>query len=47
MQALWLALHLPQLPLETHPGLPSPSAVAARGRVAAMRQPTQPVWRQG
>jgi len=35
MQALWLALHLPQLPLEAHPGLPSPSAVAARGRVLA------------
>ncbi|MCX7172638.1 MAG: DNA polymerase Y family protein [Proteobacteria bacterium] len=35
MQQLWLALHLPQLPLEAHPGLPSPSAVAARGRVLA------------
>ena len=33
MAPLWLALHLPQLPLEAHPGLPSPSAVAARGRV--------------
>lgn len=35
MQTLWLALHLPQLALEAHPGLPSPSAVAARGRVLA------------
>ncbi|TRZ89646.1 MAG: DNA polymerase Y family protein [Rhodocyclaceae bacterium] len=34
-EPLWLALHLPQLPLEAHPGLPSPSAVAARGRVLA------------
>ncbi|MFA6312274.1 MAG: DNA polymerase Y family protein [Sterolibacterium sp.] len=35
MQTLWLALHLPQLALEAHPGLSSPSAVAARGRVLA------------
>jgi protein ImuB len=34
-EPLWLALHLPLLPLEAHPGLPSPSAVAAGGRVLA------------
>ena len=35
MDRLWLAIHLPQLPLQAHPGLPTPSAVAAGGRVIA------------
>ena len=30
---LWLALHLPHLPLEANAPLPSPSAVVERGRI--------------
>lgn len=30
---LWLALHLPRLPLEVFPSLPSPSAIVSRERV--------------
>jgi protein ImuB len=33
MTPLWLALHLPRLPLEARAPLPSPSAVVERGRI--------------
>ena len=33
MTPLWLALHLPHLPLEANAPLPSPSAVVERGRI--------------
>ena len=30
---IWLALHLPKLPLEAHPSIPSPSGVVEQGRI--------------
>lgn len=35
MQTLWLALHLPQLSLDIHPGLPPGKAVVERHRIVA------------
>ena len=35
---LWLALYLPQLPLEVFPSLPSPSAIVSRERVVVADQ---------